>query len=189
MSEEYYGMALQHMMGVSDSGNSFWEDLTSKEQFFDIFGGIALSSVVMGMGSQLHYAHYAKRFNDAERKAKETFGDHWTGIEKAILFAEDRNLGSVMARLTSVAKTPKEKEVLFNYFHRLMGYRGVSELQQNLARERNKTAHQQSIEDAQTSGYLTATQSARNDLDRAIEVTDKRLATQYGAERVGANSM
>ena len=46
--EEYYGMALEHAFDVSDSGKSFWQQITDPDTFWDVVGGIALSQVVLG---------------------------------------------------------------------------------------------------------------------------------------------
>jgi hypothetical protein len=53
VSEEYYGLMLQHLLGVQDDQNkNLWEDV--KAQSADIFGGIAVSTGLLGAFSMGH---------------------------------------------------------------------------------------------------------------------------------------
>ena len=67
--EEYYGMALEHAMGVSDSGKSFWEDLVSENNFWDIVGGIALSQAFLGSAGGIHVLSSRNRYKYAQSRA------------------------------------------------------------------------------------------------------------------------
>lgn len=67
--EEYYGMALEHAMDVSDSGKSFWEDLVSEDNFWDIVGGIALSQAFLGTAGGAHVLSSRNRYKYAQSRA------------------------------------------------------------------------------------------------------------------------
>jgi hypothetical protein len=103
-AEEYYGNAMQHLLGVSDgtktiideNGNektvktSFWEEIDpttelGKQTFFDIVGGIALSTGFLGAGSMLNYARIAHNYDKSKQRLIDYIGkDNVEKMEDAL---------------------------------------------------------------------------------------------------------
>jgi len=74
VSEEYYGIALQHMLGVADDpSKSVWEDM--QDQSIDIWGGIATSTGFLGALGMGHAAHSKLKYNNAVQNLIDSFGE------------------------------------------------------------------------------------------------------------------
>ena len=62
-------MAMEHAFNVSDSGKSFWQQITDPDTFWDVVGGIALSQVVLGSASGMHVLSARNEVKHAQNNA------------------------------------------------------------------------------------------------------------------------
>ena len=182
--EEYYGMALEHAMGVSDSGKSFWEDLVSENNFWDIVGGIALSQAFLGSAGGIHVLSSRNRYKYAQSRAAKQFGDSWKPMEDAIINASSENVARVVNSMAAATKSIEDKQALFDYYTELMSYRGASYAAQQEQDARNSSNHAKAVRDSYETGYMVSTQNARNDMDRAIEGVRQNLNQAFGVEDI-----
>ena len=182
--EEYYGMALEHAMDVSDSGKSFWEDLVSEDNFWDIVGGIALSQAFLGTAGGAHVLSSRNRYKYAQSRAAKQFGDSWKSMEDAIINASSENVARVVNSMATATKSIEDKQALFDYYTELMSYRGASYAEQQAQDARNSSNHAKAIRDSYETGYMVSTQNARNDMDRAIEGVRQNLNRAFGVEDI-----
>lgn len=182
--EEYYGMALEHAMDVSDSGKSFWEDLVSEDNFWDIVGGIALSQAFLGTAGGAHVLSSRNRYKYAQSRAAKQFGDSWKPMEDAIINASSENVARVVNSMAAATKSIEDKQALFDYYTELMSYRGASYAEQQAQDARNSSNHAKAIRDSYETGYMVSTQNARNDMDRAIEGVRQNLNQAFGVEDI-----
>lgn len=182
--EEYYGMAMEHAFNVSDSGKSFWQQITDPDTFWDVVGGIALSQVVLGSASGMHVLSARNEFKHAQNNAAKQFGDSWEAIENSIINASSENVSKVVKRLSDSMSTREEKQALFDYYTSLMSYRGASYAQQQEQLRRDSSNHAKAIQDSYKTGYMFSTQNNRNDMDRAIEAVRQNLSRTFGVENI-----
>jgi hypothetical protein len=128
--EEYYGMVLEHakyeIFGTNRSGKSFWEDITSEDNFWDIVGGVALSQFVLGSAGGVNVLSARYRYKNAQKKASKHFGDNWQAIEDAIVNASSENVASIVSCMAGTMTSVEDKQHLFDYYTELMSYRGAS---------------------------------------------------------------
>lgn len=182
--EEYYGLALEHAFNVSDSGKSFWEDITDSDTFWDIVGGIALSQVVLGTAGGAHVLTARTRYKYAQNRAAKHFGENWEAMENAIVNASSENVASIVSRLANTAASTEDKQMLFDYYTELMAYRGSSYAEQAEQKKRDSSNHAKAVRDSYQTGYMTNAQNARNDLDRAINAAKQNLNQAFGIDDI-----
>lgn len=99
ISEEYYGLMLQHMMGVQDDPNKgLWDDV--KDQSKDIWGGIAVSTGILGAFGMMSSIRSQVKFDNATRNLTDAFGEKSaTEIRKALAFANPFQIMNTLDRL------------------------------------------------------------------------------------------
>ena len=92
VAEEYYGLILQHLLGVQDDPNaSLWEDV--KKQSFDIWGGIAASSGLLGAFGMAGSIRSQLKYNNAVSNLVQAFGEeNALEIQKMLTFAHPADL-------------------------------------------------------------------------------------------------
>ena len=92
VSEEYYGLIMQHLFGVQDDPNKdLWNDI--KDQSFDIWGGIATSTGLLGALSMGHAMYSQRKYNNAIQNLVDSFGEeNAVKIQKMLLFANPMDL-------------------------------------------------------------------------------------------------
>ena len=139
VSEEYYGIALQHRLGVADDPNkSVWEDM--RDQSIDIWGGIATSTGFLGALGMGHAAHSKLKYNNAVQNLIDSFGEkNATEIQKMLVFSNPLDLVNKYALLAtyygqSEGRTApqKFKDALKN-FGKLFTKEGPTTLEQKVA--------------------------------------------------------
>jgi len=94
--EEFYGIALNHILGSEDDPRvGILDDM--KSQAIDIFGGIAVSTGLLGMigmGSSRYHQH---RYNSAKRDLVSAFGKKTANeIERQMIFADYNSISGVV---------------------------------------------------------------------------------------------
>lgn len=182
--EEYYGMALEHGLDVSDSEKSFWQDITSADNFWNIVGGIALSQVVLGTAGGVHVLSARNRYKHAQNNASNYFGKNWEAMENAIVNASSENVSAVVKRLADSITEVDGKQALFDYYTELMSYRAASYSEQAAQQDRDSSNHAKAVRDSYQTGYMVNTQNARNDLDSAIEAVKQNLNSTFGVKDI-----
>lgn len=98
ISEEYYGLILQHMMGVQDDPNkNLWDDI--RDQSKDIWGGIAVSTGILGAIGLASSVRSHIKFNNAIQNLHNAFGDKAAlEIRRAMAFAPGFDIMNVMTK-------------------------------------------------------------------------------------------
>lgn len=111
VSEEYYGILLQHAFGVQDIKNkSLMDDVL--DQSADIWGGIALSTGLLGAIGMGHSVMQQVKFRNAEQSLIDSFGQHAAEqIRKELLFAHPADLINTYVALSKAYNPPERRKL------------------------------------------------------------------------------
>lgn len=112
VSEEYYGLLLQHGFGVQDDKKkSLMDDIL--DQSVDIWGGIALSTGLLGAIGMGHSVMQQVKFRNAEQSLIDTFGQHAAEeIRKQLLFAHPADIVNTYVALSKAYNAPEKRGLL-----------------------------------------------------------------------------
>ena len=139
VSEEYYGLMMQHLFGVQDDPN---KDLLNDmwDQSIDIWGGIATSTGFLGALSMGHAMHSQRKYNSAVQNLVDSFGeDNAIQIQKMLLFAHPMDLMDKYSTLThyygySEGRSDSEKfKTSLKNIGRILTGNGPMTLEKNIA--------------------------------------------------------
>lgn len=182
VAEEYYGIPLNHMLGISEAVNedgtpkTFLEDLLDPEQAKDILGGIGVSMLTMGMIGAGNYYYHRNKFGKARTMAQLALGEDFDKVEDAILDADYTNVAGVAGHLITTAKNKTQANAIRDYFTALMGYRGASITQQKKLEEVHQNRFSKgSREAAYKEGYDLYDEVARQDYENAHKIAKQNL--------------
>lgn len=131
--EEYYGIAINHMLGSQERKTkegesaieSWWND--NLESSVDIFGGILFSTGLLGAFGQVRAVKNHHKYREAEQRLEQKFGKKGASeIRKQMLFADEQHMSGIVGRLLHQNKDDREAQVaLLDYYGRLTSLRGA----------------------------------------------------------------
>lgn len=131
--EEYYGIAINHMLGSQERKakegesaiESWWND--TLESSVDIFGGILFSTGLLGAFGQVRAVKNHHKYREAEQRLEQKFGKKDASeIRKQMLFADEQHISGIVGRLLHQNKDDREAQVaLLDYYGRLTSLRGA----------------------------------------------------------------
>ena len=137
VSEEYYGLLLQHAFGVQDDKSKNLVD-DALDQSADIWGGIALSTGLLGAIGMGHSVMQQVKFRNAEQSLIESFGQHAADkIRKELLFAHPADIVNTYVAL-SKAYNPPERRKLWQRIGDNIENNGISGLSSILSNKKSQ---------------------------------------------------
>jgi len=112
VSEEYYGLVLQHMLGVQDDPNlSLWQDVNKQTR--DIFGGIAVSTGILGALGMASSIRSQMKYENTVSNLENLFGkQNAEEIQKALSFAHPSDFYNILDKLYDVYGQGETRSVL-----------------------------------------------------------------------------
>lgn len=189
-AEEYYGNAMQHLLGVSEGtkevkdadGNiktvktSFWEEINpttelGKQTFLDIVGGIALSTGFLGGGSMLNYARIAHNYDRSKQRLIDCVGkDMVEKIENSLSQAHSANVAATANTIIKGISDAKDREAFIDFYESMMKFHGASQADQKVRESVDFNAYERAKRDAEANGYSIQYNQQRADLQRGVDV-------------------
>lgn len=189
-AEEYYGNAMQHLLGVSEGtkeikdadGNiktvktSFWEEVNpttelGKQTFLDIVGGIALSTGFLGGGSMLNYARIAHNYDRSKQRLIDCVGkDMVEKIENSLSQAHSANVAATANTIIKGISDTKDREAFIDFYENMMRFHGASQADQKVRENIDFNAYERAKRDAEANGYSIQYNQQRADLQRGVDV-------------------
>jgi len=188
-AEEYYGNAIQHLLGVSEGtktiidedGNekqvktSFWEEINpttelGKQTFFDIIGGIALSTGFLGGGSALNYARIAHNYDKSKANLINLIGkEQVEKMENALANAHSSNIAATANTIIRGISNAQHREAFINFYDNMMRFHGASQADQKMREATDNDVFERAKRDAEINGYSVQYNTQRADLQRGVD--------------------
>lgn len=187
VSEEYYGQLWRTMLNLDDAKNGSGENLLLDGQFHgDIWGGMALSMGMMGVGkytmASAVYAEKKHQVSKADRLASEIFTpEKWEPLRDIIDNTTNADMGDLAEQvITDAELTDKEREAALDYMERSLNFRGY-----NLATTAQSRGAEQDPTEAQLSnsyldGYNAGTSDEMADAQNMYERQRLRAQERFG---------
>ena len=187
VSEEYYGQLWRTMLNLDDAKNGSGENLLLDGQFHgDIWGGMALSMGMMGVGkytmASAVYAEKKHQVSKADRLASEIFTpEKWEPLRDIIDNTTNADMGDLAEQvITDAELTDKEREAALDYMERSLNFRGY-----NLATTAQSRGAEQDPTEAQLSnsyldGYNAGTSDEMADAQNMYERLRLRAQERFG---------
>ena len=187
VSEEYYGQLWRTMLNLDDAKNGSGENLLLDGQFHgDIWGGMALSMGMMGIGkytmASAVYAEKKHQVSKADRLASEVFTpEKWEPLRDIIDNTTNTDMGDLAEQvITDTELTDKEREAALDYMERSLNFRGY-----NLATTAQSRGAEQDPTEAQLSnsyldGYNAGTSDEMADAQNMYERQRLRAQERFG---------
>ncbi|MDO4163141.1 MAG: helicase-related protein [Bacteroides sp.] len=186
VSEEYYGQLWRTMLNLDDAyqqnPDGTRTNLLATGQFHgDIWGGMALSMGLMGVGkhglSAANYVSMRHAVNRADARANELLGqDVWEPLRETLDLATNENVGGVAEAIVGDRElTNEEKAAVLTYMERSLNLRGynLGSIAQSRGAERNED--QQSMNESYIDGYNIETHQEMNDAKNMYEYQRERM--------------
>lgn len=200
VAEEYYGLIMQHMLGVQDDPNAnLWQDV--RNQSADIWGGIAVSTGLLGgfsmIGSAASQRHYQKQLDHLFKAFGPEVAEE---IQRKMIFADAFSIQSIYNELLKAYGKPeaevKEKsgnkivdnikslfglfknetlskaQALTRYKDALLHYRGSVYGEELIKKYVTENIDNESAE-ALKAGYRTANYRSKRQADAAVGILQK----------------
>ena len=201
-AEEYYGNAMQHMLGVSEgtkkiideNGNekyvktSFWEEIDpttelGKQTFFDIIGGIALSTGFLGGGSALNYARIAHNYDSSKKRLTQLVGkDIVEKMEDTLTHTHSANIPQAANIIMRGISNSAHREAFVEFYKNMMAFHGASQADQKFRESNDNDLFDIAKRDAEINGYSIQYNSQRADLERAVGALRQYAEQQLGVD-------
>lgn len=201
-AEEYYGNAMEHMLGVSEgtktvideNGNekqvktSFWEEIDpttelGKQTFFDIIGGIALSTGFLGGGSALNYARIAHNYDSSKKRLTKLVGkDIVEKMEDTLTHTHSANIPQAANIIMRGISNSAHREAFVEFYKNMMAFHGASQADQKFRESNDNDLFDIAKRDAEINGYSIQYNSQRADLERAVGALRQYVEQQLGID-------
>lgn len=201
--EEYYGIVLNHMLGSQESEldpnknwfQNTWDDM--KNQTWDIVGGIALSTAMLGIISNGAHLAYQGKYHFVENKLYNAFGkDLANDIRKSLIFSSNRDISETFAFLlnsvTNSSETMEQKNkkaaALIDYYSSLLGLRGAVYGQEfiNRAIDNKYVKYKQ---EAEEKGYTLANYHTYRNMQSVVDILRNDLSNTEDIKEDYINSV
>lgn len=205
-AEEYYGNAIQHMLGVSEgyktdeNGNyildedgnkvktSLWEEINpttelGQQTFLDIIGGIALSSGFLGTGSAINYARISNKRSNSRNRLSSLIGEkNVDNFDEAISKAHSKDISSVANTIINGISNPVHKQAAIDYYEKHMAWVGANQADQKLAEQHDNDVFAEAERESVINGYSVSHNMQRSDLKRGVDTIGSYVADQIGVD-------
>lgn len=187
VSEEYYGQLWRTMLNLDDAyqqnPDGTRTNLFATGQFHgDIWGGMALSMGLMGVGkhtlSAANYASMKHGVNKADAKVNELLGKEvWEPLKATLDLTTNENIGEV-AELVADDKdfTADEKAAILNYMERSLNLRGFNLASMARSRGGVQSESEQQANDSYLDGYNVTSSQEMNDAKNLYEYHRTQVA-------------
>lgn len=123
VAEEYYGIALNHLLGTEErptkEGESWMSSLLNDmtEQTMDIWGGIGVSTAMLGVLGSGRYMYHQLRYKMAESELYKRFAkDTADAIRSKLLFSKKGDIAATANALMKAIATGKTYDVKHKAF-------------------------------------------------------------------------
>ena len=196
VSEEYYGLMLQHLFGVQDDPNkNLWEDV--KAQSADIFGGIAVSTGLLGAFSMGHAGYQQMKYDNAVQNLHNLFGkDAAFEIQKSLTFAHPIDFYNTLDGLMDIygegeprsavqkvkdlfgESSLDKKTALAEYAQALFNLRGAVYGEEAVSRMMDRNTRVL-VRDAKKNGYGRANYHTLMAMNNVVNVLEKDADTAF----------
>lgn len=201
-AEEYYGNAMQHLLGVSEGTKivvdengqekevktSFWEEIDpttelGKQTFFDIVGGIALSTGFLGGGSALNYARIAHNYDKNKKRLIDLVGkDVVEKMETSLTQAHSSNIPATANTIIKGISNAAHREAFIDFYGSMMKFHGASQADQKIRESNDTDVFERAQRDAEINGYSVQYNTQRADLERAVDSIRSYAEQELGVE-------
>lgn len=174
VSEEYYGQLWRTMLNLDDAYQQNPDgtriNLFATGQFHgDIWGGMALSMGLMGIGkhtlSAANYASMKHGVNKADIKANELLGtDIWQPLKATLDLTTNENIGDIADLIANDKEfTNEEKRAILNYVERSLYLRGYNLGNMAQSRSEEQSEEEMQANESYLDGYNIASSQEMND--------------------------
>ena len=174
VSEEYYGQLWRTMLNLDDAyqqnPDGTRTNLFATGQFHgDIWGGMALSMGLMGIGkhtlSAANYASMKHGVNKADIKANELLGtDIWQPLKATLDLTTNENIGDIADLIANDKEfTNEEKRAILNYVERSLYLRGYNLGNMAQSRSEEQSEEEMQANESYLDGYNIASSQEMND--------------------------
>ena len=193
VAEEYYGQLWRTMLNLDDAyqqnPDGTRTNLLDSEKFHgDIWGGMALSMGLMGVGKHTltgaQYLSMKHGVNKADSRAAELLGkDVWEPLRQTIDQTTNDDIGSLAESIVSDPDfTNDELAAVFTYMERSLNMRGfnLGAMAQKRGGEGNQNA--QSMDEHYIDGYNINSPQEMTDAKNMYDMQRQRVAEALGDE-------
>lgn len=201
VAEEYYGQLWRTMLNLDDAyqqnPDGTRTNLLATGQFHgDIWGGMALSMGLMGVGKHAinaaQYASLKHGVNKADANAREVFGaELWEPLRETIDLTTNENIGAVAESIVNDKDmTDAEKEAVLGYMERSLYMRGFNLGTMVNSRDEEQDEEEQLLNESYLDGYNSTGSQEMNDAKNMLDYQLQQLSeftTDVFIENVNAD--